>query len=256
MTTMRRQAKTMVNSVLGTLNLELKRTNVRSEDYRDYIPFQYTIDEANKANMSVGDYVDAQYNVPGSTQSTMDQMAALGVFADPIDRVCEIGPGTGRYLKELVTRCSPKYYEIYETSAEWRTWLAANYAVTTRPTDGMSLSATPDCSIDLVHTHKVMPGQPSLVICRYYLEMIRVLREGGKVVFDIVTEECLRDDILTGWLRSEVGYQHYPCLMPKQFTIDFFASRNVDFVGSFLVPMLPGETECMVFKKESGMTTR
>jgi hypothetical protein len=80
--------------------------------------------------------------------------------------------------------------------------------------------------------------------------MARVARTGGKIVFDIVTEECLDDATLKNWFATGSGYQHYPCLMPKQYTIDFLSRRGCAFVGSFFVPMEPGKTECMVFAKQ------
>ena len=90
-----------------------------------------------------------------------------------------------------------------------------------------------------------------MTICRYYLEMIRVVRNGGKIAFDIVTEECLEDDVLDAWLRTGSGYQHYPSMVPRQFTVDFFQRRGCSHDGDFLVPMKPGTTNCFVFTKTS-----
>ena len=239
-----------INYFLGLMKFKLVRTNVPYTDYRDYIPFKQTLHDANEAGLSVGDFVDSKHH-KGSTQNTIDQMVALGVFKCEVERVCEIGPGTGRYLEKTIQICHPKYYEIYETAAEWESWLVQKHHVTSQPTDGKSLSSTPSNSMDLVQAHKVLPGQPTLTICGYFDEMARVVCAGGKVVFDIVTEDCLGEDVLAKWISSGWGYQHYPSLMPKQFTIDFFQRRNLSFDGSFLVPMEPGLTECFVFTKLS-----
>lgn len=238
-----------INSLLDPFGLELIR-HTPYTDYRDFIPFEETLLEAKAANLSVGDYIDVRHNYPGATQDSIDQIAALGVFNGKIDRICEIGPGSGRYLEKIVKICSPDYYEIYETASKWEKYLVETYQVVAHPTDGRSLASTPSESIDLVHTHKVMPGQPSLVMCRYFEEMVRVVKTGEKIVFDIVTEECLDDDTLKDWFAAGGGYQHYPCLMPKQFAINFFSKRGCTFVGSFFVPMKPGKTECMVFAKQ------
>ena len=184
------------------MNLKLVRTNVPYTDYRDFIPFKQTLDGARKAGLSVSDFVDAM-NKSGATQETIDQMIALGVFKGKIDRVCEIGPGSGRYLEKVIQICEPVYYEIYETAPEWENWLVQKYNVTPQPTDGNTLTDTPSNSIDLVQAHKVFPGQPTLTTCRYFDEMARVVRNGGKVVFDIVTEECLGDDILANWISLD-----------------------------------------------------
>jgi hypothetical protein len=239
-----------VNSFLELLDLKLTTLKQPYTDYRDYIPFEDTISGAAEAGLSVGDYIDAKHNKPGVTQNTIDQMTALGVFEGRIDRVCEIGPGSGRYLDKVLKVCNPSYCEIYETAQDWEQWLVEKYKLTAQPTDGRSLSHTPSESIDLIQAHKVMPGQPSLVMCRYFEEMARVAQTGGKIVFDIVTEECLDNATLKDWFAQDTGYQHYPCLMPKQFAIDSLSSRSCAFVGSFLVPMEPGTTECMVFAKQ------
>ncbi|WP_229639808.1 hypothetical protein [Waterburya agarophytonicola] len=251
---MKKELKTIVvngvNASLGLLNLKLIRSKQRFVDYRDYIPFEETIEGAKQSNLSVGDYIDAKHNKPGATQDTIDEMTKLGVFAEKIDRVCEIGPGSGRYLDKVLQLCHPSYCEVYETAEDWKNWLVQQYDLIAQPTDGKSLSSTPSESIDLIQAHKVLPGQPSLITFRYFTEMARVVNKGGKIVFDIVTEECFDDATLENWLATGRGYQHYPALMSKQFTIDFFARRNCAFVGSFFIPMKPGKTECMVFAKK------
>ena len=245
----RKVARKAINSVLDIAGFELVRRNAPYTDYKAYIPFQETLLGAERAGMSIGDYIDATYGTPGSTQETIDQMAAFGVFKTNIDRVCEIGPGSGRYLDKVIRICNPSFYEIYETTEEWTKWLTQSYNVIAQPTDGMSLAATPSASIDLVHAHKVLPGQPSLTMCRYFLEMARVVRPGGKIVFDIVTEDCLTDDLLQAWLVSHSAYQHYPCLMPKLYAVDFFCRQGFAYDGTFLIPLKPGMTNYLVFTK-------
>jgi SAM-dependent methyltransferase len=252
---MRQQAKNLItdglNPLFGLVKLKLVWRTGAFEDYRGYIPFSPTLATAQKAGLSIGDYIDTHFNVTGATQATLDRMKELGVFQGQIDRVCEIGPGSGRYLEKTLKACSPSYCEIYETAIDWEKYLVQTYQVVAHPTDGKSLASTPSASIDLVQAHKVMPGQPSLVMCRYFEEMARVVRTGGKIVFDIVTEECLDDTTLKVWLAAGAGYQHYPCLIPKQFAIDFFQRRGCSCDGSFLVPMEPGKTECFVFTKQT-----
>ena len=239
-----------INSSLKLFNLKLIRSKQRFTDYRDYIPFKETIEGARQANLSVGDYIDAKHNKPGATQATIDRMAELGVFDSKIDRVCEIGPGSGRYLEKVLKLCHPSYYEVYETATDWQDWLIQQHDIIAQPTDGKSLSATPSESIDLVQAHKVLPGQPTLITFRYFNEMARIAKPGGKIVFDIVTEDCFDRATLENWLVTGRGYQHYPALMPKQFSIDFFEQRNCIFLNSFFVPMKPGKTECMIFAKQ------
>jgi hypothetical protein len=242
--TFRQRAHTAINSVLGIADLGLIR---RGSRFEDYIPFEDTLSSALKAGLSVGDYIDATYNVPGATQQTIDQLTALGVFSQRIEHVCEIGLGSGRYLEKTLQICHPCSHEIYETSRKWRDWLAQQYNVIVRATDGRSLASTPSCSIDLVQAHKVFPGLPVLTICRYFLEMARVVRVDGKIVFDILTEATLNDVLLERWLASEA---QYPCsLVAEGFAINFFRKRGVSFLGNFYIPIEPGVTEYLVFSR-------
>jgi hypothetical protein len=95
----------------------------KGNEFQDYIPWKQTLLDAEKSGLSLSDFIDNNYNVPGTTQLTIDKMKDLGVFEGRIQRVCEIGPGSGRYLEKVIDQCHPGYYEIYETSVSWRNWL-------------------------------------------------------------------------------------------------------------------------------------
>ena len=238
-----------MNLPLSVLNLELVRHGHDWSDTTQFIPFEQTAVAAQKAGISIGDYIDTTYNVPGATQATIDQMKALGVFAGKVDAVCEIGPGSGRYTEKTIATCHPIHYEIYETAKPWEKYVAAKYKVVPRLCDGHSLSQTPSASLDLLHAHKVFVCTPFVVTYTYFLEIARVVRPGGKVAFDVMTEECVGDSELRAWLDSGVQLGSYPNLLPKQHVIQFFTKRDFAFDGSFFVPMKPGKTECLVFTR-------
>jgi len=231
------------------MNLRLTRIDAPFEDYRSFIPFRETIAAAREAGLPVGDYIEARYDTPEAAGGTLRQMAKLGVFERPVDRICEIGPGSGRYLRETLKHCTPSHYEVYETARQWAEWLSSEYHVLLRHADGRSLAATPSESIDLVQAHKVLPGQPFLVTCRYIAEMARIARVGGKVAFDLVTEDCMDPDTLESWLKSESGYQHYPNMIPKAYALDLCRKHGLQCDGQFLESMKPGVTQCFVFSK-------
>ena len=239
-------ARKTINSALAKSGFELVRPG-RNPD--QFIPFKETLASAREAGLSVGDYIDATYNVPGGTQDTIDRMAELSVFSEKIERVCEIGPGSGRYLEKTIKACNPEYYEIYETAIDWRDWLVQQFSVVAQPTDGASLGSTPYRSIDLVHAHKVFSSVlPLLPICKYFVEMERVVREGGYVVFDLTTEACVDETVFDKWLAH--GFGGLPISMvAEQYAIDFFCNRSLSFVGSFFVSMEPIRSQYFVFKK-------
>jgi len=249
--TLRPIARKIVNGPLGLVRLEV-RSSIRPHNWDDpeqFLPFRETIEEARRAGLSLCDYIDKTHNKPGATQETIDQMAALGAFEDKIERVCEIGPGSGRYLEKTLEACNPVHYEVYETANSWAEYLVETYKVISRPTDGRSLPHTASESIDLIQAHKVLVCTPFLTTISYLSEMARVLRSGGKAVFDIVTEDCMDDAAVDTWLKARKTSGSYPNLLPKQYVVDYMANRGLSLDGSFHIPMEPGRTECLVFSK-------
>ncbi len=243
----RKAARKTFNSMLGLAGFQLLRPGERAH-IKSFQPFRHTLKEALKAGLPVGSYIDAKFHVPGATQATIDQLAALGVFNGKVRSVCEIGPGSGRYLEKVERLCSPCSYHIYETDNEWSDWLARTYRVTPHDADGTSLRDTAGDSVDLIHAHKVFVYLPFVVTCGYFKEMIRVAHRGGQIVFDIVSENCMADAVVEKWIASGV---YYPCIMPREFVIDFFTRRQCSLQSSFFAPMMPGQSEYLVFAKEA-----
>ena len=245
MATLRKTARKMLNAILGLSGFQLVRPGEKSH-IKSFQPFKRTLKEARKAGLSVGEYIDLKFQVPGATQSTIDRLATLGIFDRKVQCVCEVGPGSGRYLEKAQRLCAPCSYEIYETDQEWSDWLARSYHVKAHDADGTTLRDTATGSVDLVHAHKVFVYLPFVVTCRYFDEMIRVARPGGSIVFDIVSESCMDDDMLAKWIASEL---YFPCMIPREFVIAFFAKRQCSLKGSFFAPMMPGQSEYLLFFK-------
>ena len=251
---LKRSVRNSINGFLGILGCEIVRSPERRHDWGDvkqFIPLEDTLSRAREAGLSVGEYIDAKHNVPGATKAAFDRLAALGVFKGRIERVCEIGPGSGRYLEKTIQACNPSHYEIYETSRPWEDWLVKTYKVIAQPTDGMTLANTPTGSIDLVHAHKVFVCLLFLTVCSYFTEIVRVTKPGSWVLFDVMTEDCVDENNLTLWLKTGVNKRTYPEMMSKKFVLAFFSRHDFEFVDSFIVPMKPGKTECMVFRRRT-----
>ena len=243
--------RSIVNKSLAPIGIEIRRKGHDWSDTANFIPFEQTIAAARAEKLSVGDYVDAQMNgVPGSSQRTIDQMQSMGVFVDPLKRIVEIGPGTGRYLEKTIKLCCLENYELYETSGPWADYLVSEYPVNLQPTDGYSMASTADQSADLVHAHKVFSTVPFLVTCCYWHKMVRVIRSGGWAVFDIMTENCLRDDAMGIWAKSGIRNGSFPSVVPRSVVIEFFTRHQFTLGGSAILPMPPGTTELFAFRKQ------
>lgn len=246
-----RMIKAAVKRAFALVGIEVRR--VHSHDWTDvasFIPFEKTLREATAAGLSVGDYIDTVLNkIPGATQVTIDRMRELGVFASPIERVVEIGPGSGRYLEKTLAACSPRRYEIYETADRWAAYVQEKYGVVRQPTSGSGLESTPTESVDLAQAHKVFSTIGLMSTLVYWSEMARVVRPGGVVVFDIVTEACLAPETIERWIASGLRTGSYPAAAPRASAVRYFASRGFASLGSFQVPMGPGTTEVLAFRK-------
>jgi Methyltransferase domain len=204
-----------------------------------------TIADARRAGMSVGDYIESVNAEPGATQKTVDTMISFGGLSPDVERICEIGPGSGRYAEKLIEKLRPAHYEVYETADDWLAHLSTLANVEIKPADGHSLTPTASASVDLVHADKVFVYLPFPAVVGYLLEMARVARVGGTIAFDIVTENCLTDDIVSSWSTS--GTIFIP--MPKAWLVDYLARRSVTLQGSAMIPMVGVQTELLVFRR-------
>ena len=237
-------ARDSINSVLALAGLQLIR---KGRAHEDFLPFQVTLRAAERSGLPLGDYIDTTYNVPGATQETIARMVELGVFDNHPQRVCEIGPGSGRYLAKVKELTNPHLYEIYETAADWRKYLVKTYGVVARRTDGKTLAETPSRSVNLLHSHKVFVGLPIFTTLRYFGEIVRVVAVGGKAVFDIASESCLDDGMMERWLQAWDPYTK--SVVPRQWAIEYFVRRGFQLDGTFKITMMPGITEYLVFTR-------
>ncbi len=245
--------KTGVKRLLGRAGFDIVRSTDNRQGVDDFLPFEATMRAARAAGLSVGDHIDQVMNgTPGATRATVDRLGELGVFAADPRTVLEIGPGSGRYLEKTLKECSPERYEIYETAAPWAAYLVETFGVVARPADGAGLAPTPDASVDLVQAHKVFNTVTFLVAARYFFEMARVTRPGGRIVFDVMTENCLDPAAMRTWAtRGGPGHDSYPAAMPRRACVDLFASLGCTLEAGFLAPLGVASTEVLVFRKET-----
>jgi SAM-dependent methyltransferase len=235
-----------VNGMLRPLRVQLVPGRSADPAVQDFIPARKTIAAARRAGMSVTDYIDRTFAQPGTTVETVSQMIKLAGLSEGIAVACEIGPGSGRYAEAVIKALRPGSYEVYETAADWLPYLAKLPNAVIRDCDGRSLGQTPDASVDLVHAHKVFVYLEFAASVRYLEEMARVVRPGGTVAFDIVTENCLDDATVRQW--AERGTIYRP--MPRVWAADFMQRRGLALSGSYLAPLTEGVTELMVFRRE------
>jgi SAM-dependent methyltransferase len=234
-----------LNDALRPLRVQLVRGTSPDPAVKDYIPARKTISAARKAGLSLGAYMDQVHAVPGATPDLVQAMLKLADL-DKYDTVCEIGPGSGRFAEEIIAAVHPATYEIYETARDWIPRLRKLPNVLVRRCDGHTLAPTPDASVDLVHSQKLFVYCEFYAALGYILEMVRVVRPGGVVAFDIVTEECMSDDVVRTWAREGTIYRP----VPRDWLVGFLGRHGVTLLGSHFTPMPPGRAELLVFRRE------
>ena len=246
MSSVTRLAQKVVNTGLSPLNVQIIRARSADPAVGWFIQARKTRAAARKAGLSVGDYVDQTFAAPGVTQAAVDAMISIsGLTPENVNTVCEIGPGTGRYLEKVLSALRPTRYEIYETADDWITHLRNFPTVIAQPTDGRSLSATRDHSVDLAHAQKVFVYLDFWVTAGYLTEMARVLRPGGIAAFDIVSQDCTDDDTVAEWIREGSILQP----IAKDWVLTFLEKRGLTYLDSHFTFLPPGRSELMVFRR-------
>jgi hypothetical protein len=238
-------ARVLVNMCLRPLGLELVRAGSHDGAVHAYIPARKTMAAARHAGLSVGDYLDQTYAEPGATARTVESMLELSGLSAPVNTVCEIGPGSGRYLEAVAAALHPKTYEIYEPAKDCARHLPDLPSVITRDSDGRSLPATATGSVDLVHAQKVFVYLDFATLVGYLVEMARVVRVGGCVAFDVVTEPCLDDTTVATWVSHGSFFRP----VPRAWLIEFLQHRGLTYLGHHVAPLPPGCTELLVFRR-------
>ncbi len=236
-----------ISDSLGMFGYELVTVYRNDRPVDQYIPFRGTAKGAKKTGISISEYIDQVYAGVGTTQQTIDRLQKTNILNPSVGRMCEIGPGSGRYLEKVISICKPKYYEIYETAADWRNYLLASYPVVAQPCDGRTLCSTPTGDIDQLHAHRVFMTIPAILSMGYFYEIARVLRSGGIAVFDMMGEECFDRETVLKWIADGATY---PIFLPRASVIDLFKGLGLSLIDHFFVNIGAGKSEYLVLQKE------
>lgn len=235
-----------VNDALRPLHVQIVAGTSPDPAIKDFLPARKVIAAANKAGMPLGAYLDQTYAKPGATPDTVRAMLKLADLPERCEAVCEVGPGSGRFAEEVIPALHPARYEIYETAQDWWPRLSELPNAVMRKADGRTLAETPDRSVDLVHAQKVFVYTEFFVTAGYLEEMARVVRPGGAVAFDILTEDCMDEATVREWVRIASFYRP----TPRAWVVQFMKDRGLTLAGSHFSPLPPGTAELLVFRRE------
>jgi SAM-dependent methyltransferase len=207
---------------------------------------------ARRRGMSPGEFLEEMFGQQGRAEQISRRMIACGALSTNVSTVCEIGAGSGLYIQQVARHVRAARYDIYEIVPSRAQFLARSFGVLAQPTDGETLRATPDRSVDLLHAHGVFVTLDFLTSCSYFREMARVVAPGGHVVFDVITEECLDGPAIDSWLNTRL---RYPTLHCREYLMRFFTAHGFALVDEFVMPLLVhGGSRYLIFRRDRGET--
>lgn len=234
-----------INSGLRPLGVQLVSGRSSDPAIKSFLSARKTLAAARRAGLPVGDYIDQVHAEPGATPDLVRAMLKIADLQGPVDRVCEIGPGSGRFAVQVIAALAPSAYEMYEPARDWLPHLRTLPNVVERRCDGRTLSETGDATVDLAHSQKLFTYLDFQVCVGYLGEMARVVRPGGIVAFDAVTEPCLDEETVRRWMNDGTIYFAFP----RDWTVEFMRRRGLELVGSHFTPLPPGRCELLVFRR-------
>ena len=241
------------NRVLAPMGLMVSRANPgQAESWRARIGGPYRSDRrvrhlARRAGLSVADYLEEQWGDPGRARRIVGRMVEAGAVRPRMGTVLEIGPGAGGYVQAIREIASVRRYEVYEIERGRARWLARTYGVVPRPTEGETLRATDDGSVQLAHAHGVFSSLKVITCLAYFREIARVTAPGGYVCFDLMDDACLEEDEVEAWLESPLRYVNY---LSTSLVVDFFRRHGFSMVSRFQLPLLIfGRSTYVLFRK-------
>lgn len=251
---------TRADGVGGALNRLLAQTGFmitraapsQAESWRSRIGGPYRTDRevialAAHRGLSVGDFLEEEWGTPGRSRQIVQRLHAIGAVGEDLETVCEIGPGSGRYIERIREIAKPSRYEIYEIEHHRAQWLSRTYSVVARASDGERLAGTADASMQLVHAHGVFASLKTITCLALFKEFARITAPGGHVVFDIISEECMSDEEVDAWLQTKLRYVNF---LSKPFIVDFFERHGLSLVEDFRFPLMVfGHSVYLAFTK-------
>ena len=61
--------------------------------------------------------------------------------------------------------------------------------------------------------------------------------------------DCMDDATVQQWLASGRHHGTYPAVFPRELVVRTMKCHGLSLVDRFTVPIMPGRTECFVFRK-------
>ena len=213
-----------------------------------YIDCATTVQAAEDADLSICEFVERLWDQYGQTKLIMNRAAKHVDFSE-VHTVCEIGPGTGRYVKKTIERMvRVDIYAIYETAQDWANWLEKEYPVKKRNANGVDLREEEDSTIDFCQAHGVFVSLSIYNTLIYIQEMTRVLKKGGHMLFDYLDENSFSADVGQQIIKNKIDY---PSITPSDLVKNFLKENDCEIIAEFTNKYGKGHSNYILARKKS-----
>lgn len=149
-------------------------------------------------------------------------------------KILEIGTGTGIFFEKFVELYQPILYESYETNVGWAAYLRKEYSsrvkLVSRIPNGYNLQDTLSASMDILVCHGVFVYLPVVQSFGYLLEMVRVCKDNGLIIFDCFVSDNLSIESI---LKFTDAKKYFPVFVTKKLVEEFAVQNNLRLIHSF-----------------------
>lgn len=187
------------NSLNGQVNDENIIDIFENKHNNLFIEPEYAFWLAERENMTPAQWYIQNKDITNQKNEILN-IIKENTILDKNPKICEIGPGMGIFIEGLKKLFQPSSYEIYEKQKEIANKLIKLYSDNTCHVIGRTVNGTMmetgSNSQDLVLSVRVWPILFYSEIYSYFLEMIRICKKGGYVIFDACTERSLSKEAL------------------------------------------------------------
>lgn len=141
---------------------------------------------AQAAGVYIGDYAEAQWEEVGIAKRAVENLYLDDLRTDSV--ILEVGPGTGRYVRYMLTFAPRGAAHLFELDPYWKNFLSQFFSTDNRvqlhSTDGWTYKDIPNNSVDIYCAHGVFVYTKPMQTYANLQEAVRVVKSGGIIVFD------------------------------------------------------------------------
>jgi phospholipid N-methyltransferase len=238
---------TLLQKLIKATGYELSRIGSKG---LGYISLDDVLEKAESKNITVNQYLEEIWNLPTHADAIINGFELKKLMQQNSINVLEIGAGTGVYTDKLISVLGSENistYQVYETSADWANYLRITYPVDVKQADGYQLNSTETNSIDLVHVHGVFVYTSFVTTISYIKEMIRVVRKGGIIAFDVLDHTSYSDAIISRWISEG---QTFLNIIPEEHISSLLLTNGFIQIKLFQSSSSPGSSRYYVYRKE------